>query len=75
MKYIITVKFPSGAVWDFSTFKNQFALVQVKDGMVRSALAFDSAQDAQRHLDKQLEIAPDLDKMAPFAIQCVDVGQ
>lgn len=72
MKYIIVAAtFPSGARWAFSHKGREFALVQIKGDEVRRASAWDSAQEAQRHLDAQLDVAPDLARLGPFTIEMV----
>lgn len=74
MKYIIVKVLPSGAMWAFAAHKGQFAMRPIVDGSVRNVFAFDSEAEAQAHLDKQMEIAPDLDQLGPFVIQPMELA-
>lgn len=68
MKYIIACELPSGARFAFSKLKEQFALVQIENGVVRKALAFDSEAEAETYLREQLAVAPELSRLEPEVI-------
>lgn len=73
MKWIITCTFPSGAKWAMASYKEQFALVPVENGVVRKASSWDTPEAAQDYLDAQLEVAPDLEKLGPFRIEAMEL--
>lgn len=68
--YVIVCKLPvSGMKMAFSVKDNSFALVPVGDGgEIRDALYWNTPEDANTHLAKQLEIAPKLEEFGPFEI-------
>ena len=72
MKYIITCKFPSGAVWAWTRVKGRFALAPLKNGFVHGAFAWETRDEAEDYLLAQMEAAPDLRKLGPFKIEAMD---
>lgn len=74
MKYVILVTFPSGGRWAFSVYDKKFALVPVIGDCVRKAMYWESAQEAQKYLDAQLEAAPGLARLGPFAIETMQLA-
>src|SRR5206468_474732 len=66
-KWIIAVKLPSGSRYALSVYEKTFALVQMSEhGTVKGALVWNSKAEAEAHLEKQLEAAPDLERMGDF---------
>ena len=61
-KYILVVTLPSGNHYALSTYEGGFALVPFDGFEVKNALAFDSYSEALVHRDKQIAVAPDLEK-------------
>jgi hypothetical protein len=73
MKWIITCKLPSGTRFAFSHKDNFFALVPVDAMQVRHASAFNTKQEAEDYLEKQIACAPQLLKLGPFQVsRCLE---
>lgn len=72
MKWVIAVTLPTGLKMAFSSHEEQFALVPISEqGTFRKASSWDSKREAEKYLALQLEVAPQLNKLAPFEfLQC-----
>lgn len=76
MKFIITCQLPSGSRWAWAYVEQNgvkhFALAPINSGVARGVNAWDTREEAQEHLDEQLRLAPDLEKLGPFEIEQIE---
>jgi hypothetical protein len=69
-KWIIVATLPEGDRFAFSRYNGSFALVPFDEHeKVKNALAWDSKEDAELHLEKQLEAAPELRRLGTIRVQ------
>lgn len=72
--FVITCQTPGGHEYAWSVRDQAFALVPVVGDVFRNASAWDTEPEAREYMDRQLEIAPELEKLGPFEILAVEVA-